>query len=225
MDAKPILAWHFVGKTLRNCLPIPKDGEWLEVAPPLRMCERGLHASLEPFDALKYAPGDTLCLVEVAGEIIKDTDKLVASKRRILARMDATEMLQYFARMQALSVVHLWDAPDDVVDYLMTGDESIRDAAWDAARDAAWAAAWDAARYAAWDAARDAAWAAARAAARDAALAAARDAARDAALAAARDAAWAAARAAARDAAWAAARNDFNDIVYECFEGPLNEYR
>ena len=220
MDAKPILAWHFVGKTLRNCLPIPKDGEWLEVAPPLRMCERGLHASLEPFDALKYAPGDTLCLVEVAGEIIKDTDKLVASKRRILARMDATEMLQYFARMQALSVVHLWDAPDDVVDYLMTGDESIRDAAGmrrgmrrglrcglrrgmrrglrrGMRRGLRRGLRRGMRRGCGADAARDAAW----------------------------DAAWAAARAAARDAAWAAARNDFNDIVYECFEGPLNEYR
>ena len=46
-----------------------------------------------------------------------------------------TETLRYFARMQALSVIHLYDDPPDVVlDYLMTGDESIRHAAWDAAR-------------------------------------------------------------------------------------------
>ena len=31
--------------------------------------------------------------------------------------------------MQALSVIHLWDAPDVVCDYLMTGDETIRSAA------------------------------------------------------------------------------------------------
>ena len=95
----------------------------------------------------------------------------------------------------ALDVIHLWSAPVPVIvkEYLKTGDEKIRAAAWaaaGAARDAAGAAAgaaWDAA-WAARDAARAAAWAAAWAA-RDAARAAARDAA-----GAARDAAWAAMR-------------------------------
>jgi hypothetical protein len=152
---------------------------------------------------LQYAPGETLCLVECGGQIIEGDDKLVCSERTIIARMDATEMLRYFARMQALSVIHLYpNGTDDVVfDYLMTGDESLRAAAW--------AAAWDAARAAA----RDAAWAAARAAARDAAWDAARAAAWDAARAAAGDAA----RAAARDAAWAAARRDFNELTRDCF--------
>jgi hypothetical protein len=162
-----IQAWHFVGQTLRDGSPIPKDGKWLEYGGRLEMCSTGLHASRQPFDALQYAPGATLCLVDCSGEIIESDDKLVCSRRRIVARMDATEMLRYFARMQAASVVHLWDAPDVVIDYLMTGDESLRDAAWDAARAAAWAAAWDAARAAAWDAARAAARAAASAAARD----------------------------------------------------------
>jgi hypothetical protein len=152
-------AWHFVGKTLRDGSPIPADGEWLEFKGNLKMCATGLHASKDPFDALSYAPGGTLCLVECAGEIIEGDDKLVCSRRKIVARMDATEMLRYFARMQALSVVHLWDPPDVVLDYLMTGDELIRVAAWvaawAAARDAAWDAARDAARAAAWDAARN----------------------------------------------------------------------
>jgi len=106
--------------------------------------------------------------------------------------------------MQALSVVHLWDAPDVVLDYLMTGDKSIRDAAWAAAR----IAARDAARYAAWAAAR----------------VAARDAARYAAWAAARAAAWDAARYAAWAAAWAAARaaagREFDALIYEQFGLP-----
>jgi hypothetical protein len=71
-------------------------------------------------------------------------------------------MLRYFARTQAMSVAHLWDAPDVVAEFLMTGDESIRAAARDAARAAARAAAWAAARDAARDAARAAAWAADR---------------------------------------------------------------
>ena len=92
----------------------------------------------------------------------------------IVARFDATEPLRSFARQCALDVIHLWDAPAVVRQYLETGDESLRDAARYAAR----AAAWDAARDAAWDAARDAAWAAAWDAARAAAWDAAWDAAR-----------------------------------------------
>jgi hypothetical protein len=188
---RTVQAWHFVNGTLRDGRPIPADGEVLRYTGPLVMCESGLHASREPFDALQYAPGATLCLVNCSGEIVEGDDKLICTERTIIARMDATDLLRYFARMQALSVIHLWDTePKDVLlDFLMTGDESLRAAAW--------AAAWDAARDAARADARDAAWAAAR----------------DAAWAAARDAAWAA----ARDAAWAAARKDFNGLVRECF--------
>lgn len=136
-----VLAWHFVGATLRDGSPVPRDGEWLEVAPPIALCVRGLHASLHPFDALNYAPGDTLCRVELDGEILRDTDKMVATRRRIIARMDAADMVGYFARMQALSVMHLWDAPELVLDYLMTGDEWLRAGASAAAASAAEAAA------------------------------------------------------------------------------------
>jgi hypothetical protein len=141
-----ILAWHFVGDKLRNGDPVPPDGKWLEYCGDLIMCKSGLHASRDPFDALKHAPGPILCSVECDGEIIEDKDKLVCSKRKIIRRLDATAGLRYFARMQALSVAHLWDPPDIVLDFLMSGDNV------DAARDAAWDAAW------VWDMARDAAW-------------------------------------------------------------------
>jgi hypothetical protein len=188
---RTVQAWHFCGDKLRCGSEIPADGVTFTYTGPLVMCESGLHASKEPFDALQYAPGPTLCLVNCAGEIVEGDDKLICTERTIIARMDATDLLRYFARMQALSVIHLWDTEpkDAVLDFLMTGDESLRAAAWDAAR----AAARDAARAAAWAAARAAAW----------------------------DAAWDAARAAAWDAAgaaaWAAARKDFNGLVRECF--------
>ena len=163
----PQYAWHFTGPSLRDGSPIPADNVWLTHPGPYVMCQSGLHASREPFDALQYAPGATLCYVEIAGIAHEDKDKLVCARRKIIARMDANEMLRYYARMQALSVIHFWGAPDVVLDYLMTGDEGLRDAARAAARDAAWDAARDAARSAAWDTARDAAWDAARAAAWD----------------------------------------------------------
>ena len=135
-------AWHFVGDTLRDGSSIPEDGKWLVYSGPLVLCESGLHASREPFDALQYAPGNTLCYVEIAGEMIQQKDKIVCRKRKIIRRMNAEEMLRYFARMQALSCIHLWDAPDMVLDYLMSGDESMWDDAWAAT----WAVAGAAAR-------------------------------------------------------------------------------
>jgi hypothetical protein len=65
-------------------------------------------------------------------------------------------LLREFARWCALQVIHMWNAPDVVREYLETGNEELRAAAGTAAR----AAARDAARTAARAAARDAAWAA-----------------------------------------------------------------
>ena len=144
-----IRAYHFVGSTLRDGRPVPPDGVWLEHDGPLVLCQSGLHASEHPLDALTYAPGTTLCRVDLDGEIIRDSDKLVARRRQIVARIDATVVLRDFACACARDVLPLWDAPAIVRQYLETGDETIRDAA----RDAAWAAAWTA---------RDAAWVAQR---------------------------------------------------------------
>src|ERR1019366_595716 len=96
-------------------------------------------------------------------------DKSVATERSYIARVDAEPILREFARKCALKVINLWDCPRIVKEYLETGNETKRAAAWDAARAAARAAAGDAARDAAGDAAGDAAWAAARDAAGDAA--------------------------------------------------------
>lgn len=151
-------AYHFVGKALRDGSPIPPEGKWLEFVGEPILCKQGLHASLHPFDALKYASGATLCLVELGGKIVECNDKVVATRRKIIKRVDLTETLRYFARIQALSVVHLWDAPELVLDYLMTGNESLREAAKKAAWNAVKGATWGGARYAAWNAAREAAW-------------------------------------------------------------------
>ena len=189
-------AWHFTNRTLRDGRPIPPVGEWLTHDGPVGMCQSGLHASRKALDALQYAPGDIVHLVECEDIVEEQGDKFVCRRRKILASVDATEILRAFARRQALSVIHLWEAPDVVKRYMETGDESLRAAAWEAARAAAGDAVWGTARDAAWDAAGDAAWGTAR----DAAWHAAGGAARAAAGGTARDAAW--------HAAWDAANTD-----------------
>ena len=141
-----ITAYWFFGDTLRDGRPIPPDGEWLVEDGPIELCEKGLHWSRDPFDALQYAPGPNLALVEARGMILEKANKGCSTERRIIKRFDATALLRSEARKSALTVIHLWNAPQIVREYLETGDESKRAAAWDAAGAAARAAAWDAAR-------------------------------------------------------------------------------
>jgi hypothetical protein len=170
--------YHFTGAILRDGKPIPAIGEWLVFDGVPVPCECGLHASPDAFDALQYAPGNTLHKVVLGGKVVKHgepIDKVAAQKRKIIATIDAEPIMRLFARRVALDVIHLWNAPVVVKEYLETGDpakrDAARDAAWGAARDAAQAAAqaaaWDAAWGAARDAAQDAAWDAAWGAARD----------------------------------------------------------
>jgi len=113
-------------------------------------CERGLHLSRRIIDALQYASGPVIYRVEGRGIIIphgNPVDKYVCSERTYLAGgVDITQILRKYARLCALDVIDLWDTPDIVIQYLRTGDETIRAAAraaaWAAARDAAWDAAW-----------------------------------------------------------------------------------
>ena len=133
-------------------------------------CLRKLKAYAKPLKALEeFRDVNSASIFCFCLEVTKN-------HRQLLVCFEATATLRAFARACALDVLHLWEAPAAVKEYLETGNEALRDAAGAAA----------------WDAARAAAGAAARAAARDAAGAAAE--------AAARDAAWA-----AGDAAWDAA--------------------
>ena len=81
------VAWHYIKKTnngykLRNG-QVVKMGEVVE-EPEIKMCERGLHASLNAEDAIQYAPAfSVLTKVKVWGRIEVQKDKLVATHRMI----------------------------------------------------------------------------------------------------------------------------------------------
>ena len=162
-----MLYWHFAAMDGKG-RPVMRDGTVIEIGKRYEvgldgaiMCRSGYHGSVRAIDALQYAPGPWASRREIL-VTERGADKVVGTECVHATGADATEVLRQFARMCALDVVHLWDAPEVVVRYLKTGDESIRDAAWDAwaaARNAAWDVAWDA-WAAAWAAARNAAWAA-----------------------------------------------------------------
>lgn len=136
--SNPVRGWHFTAspdKFAHGGRVIPADGRWLVVRNEVSMCNSGLHFSVNPLDALQYAPGHYVFLIEAAGVVV-GIDKCVARARRIVARADAEEVLRKFARQCAADVLHLWNAPQIVKDYLASGDEKIRAYARNAARDA-----------------------------------------------------------------------------------------
>ena len=141
---KTIKAWYFSGidKKLRY-----GDGRTIDAGRTHKfkgqpvLCEAGLHGSVKPLDALNYAPGPVVWCVELSGYMDIGKDKIAATERKYLWGYDATNVLRAFARKCALDVAHLWPAPEIVMRYLKTGDESMRALAWASAMDSTWASA------------------------------------------------------------------------------------
>ena len=118
-------AWHFVGSKLRDGRAVPKDGEKLIQTGEIIPCQNGLHGSVRIIDALQYAPPKTkwICRTEHCGVIVEHGDKVASSERTIIWRVEADPILNMFARMCASDVLHLWDAPEIVKEYLKTGED------------------------------------------------------------------------------------------------------
>ena len=211
------LYWHFANDDRRLGYGDGREiivGQTLKVAPPIVLCERGLHGSKRALDALNYAPGACVCLVTLGGEVLHAQDKSVATERTVIAAADATQLLFQFSidvaarAMERAGVTHedSWNALSIRAAHMAAlADDNDLSAARSAARSAAESAAWGAARSAARSAAESAAWSAAESAARSAAESAAWSAAESAARSATESAARSAAESAAESAAWSAA--------------------
>ena len=160
-------------------------GETLVYPGKPELCKAGFHASERIIDALRYAPGPVLCVVELGGEIVHGDDKAVAQERTVSWMQDISPTLHEFACQvaeealkecgvtdkrpwKAIEVKRKWLKGEASDEELKAATDAARDAAnaaWSAAANAAWCAAnaaWCAA-YAAW-CATNAAWSAAYAA-------------------------------------------------------------
>jgi hypothetical protein len=108
--------YHFTPIKLRDGRPIPAVGEFLEHPDDIYLGEAGFQPREHPFDTLQSSPGSMLHKVKQEGNRLK-----------IMASINATELLREFARWCALQVVDKWDAPGMVHKYLETGDTSLRE--------------------------------------------------------------------------------------------------
>ena len=115
-----------------------------------KLCSNGLHASVNILDAVSYAPGHHLYLVELSGEMDVGDGKVSAQSRTYIAYYNAEELLREFARKQALiniEKIKPYTTEEEyslIIRYLETGCEQDRSAArsaWSAAGSAAESAA------------------------------------------------------------------------------------
>lgn len=182
-------AYHFLMDDMTGGYgdePAWKEGEERSVEGKLIMCQWGYHASPTCYDALRYARGSIICIVELSGEIIKDIDKYVARTRKLIKAVNAEGVLRTWtydcaeralrrAKVKderiwnAIKVARLYREGKATKEGLHAACATAWDtAAWDAqdvasdATDAAASAAWDTAASDAWDgmcaAIRAAAW-------------------------------------------------------------------
>jgi hypothetical protein len=129
---KTVMGWWFAPKNKRlahNDGRKIKIGATHKVDGPIIPCQKGLHLSKRLIDALQYAPGPVVYRVQGSG-IIKPhgnpVDKYACSERTyIKGGIDASDTLFKFARLCALDVIHLWDAPDVVIEFLKTGKKEL----------------------------------------------------------------------------------------------------
>ena len=154
-------------------------GETLVYPGEPELCMTGLHASKRIIDALNYAPGPVLCVVELGGKIIHGDDKAVAQERTVSWMQDISPTLHEFACQVAEEALEKHGVTDErswkaieVKRLWLKGKASDKElkAAWDAAYAAAGSAtdaarsavnaAKDAAKFATWCAAESAAYAA-----------------------------------------------------------------
>ena len=111
---------------------LAKTGITHSVKGELSLCSNGLHASEKVLDALTLVPENYLWLVSLSDEKIMGKDQVCARSRTYIAGFNATQMIESFARKQAMINVERIKPfcasyyYDLVVDWLQTGKEELR---------------------------------------------------------------------------------------------------
>ncbi len=72
-------------------------GKWKRHDGGIEMCAKGFHACETAYQSLSYVYGDKWFIVEARGNILKDTNKFVASEMRLIKEIDVKKVLVPFA--------------------------------------------------------------------------------------------------------------------------------
>lgn len=76
-------------------------------------CQRGYHGSPTPWDALQYATGPMLCIVELSGDVIahgSPVDKYAARTRTLVRAVNIDRLLREFAIECAAGALPIFEA-------------------------------------------------------------------------------------------------------------------
>lgn len=125
-----MFAWLWCGERLHSGAGLPRFGETINCKPPVRLHHSGLHAALDPYDALVVnASGSMLAFVRAEG-VLQSGDGWVASThQRFCNVVDAGPLLTSFSRWCALQAEPVWQAPAVARDFLLTGDATLAEPA------------------------------------------------------------------------------------------------
>ncbi len=106
-----ILAYHFLKSNMysgEGLEPPWKEGETRTLDGEIVICAHGYHASRMAWDALQFAPGPVLCLVEVE-PVEEHTEKLVSRSRRLIKAVNVERELREFAADCAERMLHFYE--------------------------------------------------------------------------------------------------------------------
>ena len=125
-----------------------KKGVTHTVEPSLDQCDHALHAYRRAIDALRYAHGPVICIVELGGEILHGDTRSFATERTYLEVIDGEALISEFCHRCDLDTLELWErlfgGPGSIRSHLGTGSWGMREwtwqQAWNAPRAAAGAA-------------------------------------------------------------------------------------
>lgn len=93
----------------------------------------GLYGFIDTLDAFEASAGTTLFIIKCGGKVLPSRNrhyrKVACTEWTILARINMIKILQELARWCAMQTAHLWDTPNEIRQYLETGNENLRPAA------------------------------------------------------------------------------------------------
>jgi len=144
-----LLLFRFEGSTLTDGRAMPADGQW--VAARASNLFTGYNT---PWEALLHATGPTLCVITLSADAsyAAESRTWLAKGKKIVKRLNASQMLRAFSLQLALEVAPYWKPSPMVREFLCSGDATLREAVYrtapcadegsiDAAADAAHSAA------------------------------------------------------------------------------------